>query len=87
MPREAPIHSVFGFTVSDGELVVITNHKKAIEPVTDIMWRPRQQIKKPEKLYIQMYNPRNKTWRSLIMKSPFNTPVDFNTAVMCNVFL
>ena len=85
VPREAPLNSSFGFVASDGELHIVTNLKKAIELPTDIL-RSRQ-LKKTGKLYIQIYNPKRKTWRSLVTKSPFNNSLDFNTAVLCNIRL
>lgn len=84
VPREAPLNSSFGFVVLDGELHVVTL-KKAVESVDTR--RSRQHSKKTGILYIQIYNPKRKTWRSLITKSPFNSSLDFNTAVMCDIRL
>ncbi|GMN48940.1 hypothetical protein TIFTF001_018106 [Ficus carica] len=82
VPREAPLHSSFGFVALDGELHVITL-KKAVESADSR--RSRQHNKKTGILYIQIYNPKRKTWRFLITKSPFHKPLNFNTAVMCSI--
>lgn len=84
VPREAPLHSSFGFVALDGELHVITL-KKAVESADSR--RSRQHNKKTGILYIQIYNPKRKTWRFLITKSPFHKPLNFNTAVMCSIRL
>lgn len=84
MPREAPRNSSFGFVALDGELHVITL-KKAVESADSR--RSRQHNKKTGILSIQIYNLKRKTWRSLITKSPFHEPLNFNTAVMCGIRL
>lgn len=84
VPREAPRNSSFGFVALDGELHVITL-KKAVESADSR--RSRQHNKKTGILSIQIYNLKRKTWRSLITKSPFHEPLNFNTAVMCGIRL
>lgn len=83
MPRQAPYNSSFGFIVLDGELHVITLLKGGDSAETR---RSRQQ-KRAGTLFIQIYHPRKKTWRSLITKLPFCCPLDFNTVVMCTIQL
>ncbi|KAJ7972687.1 F-box/kelch-repeat protein [Quillaja saponaria] len=83
VPRQAPYNSSFGFNVLDGELYIMTHLN-----VVDVMEtrRPRQH-KRTGTLYIQIYHPKKKAWRSLITKSPFHHPMDFNNTVMCTIRL
>uniref|UniRef100_A0A803PGR2 F-box/kelch-repeat protein OR23 n=1 Tax=Cannabis sativa TaxID=3483 RepID=A0A803PGR2_CANSA len=74
--------SSIGFVALDGELLVITV-KKAVESGENR--RCLRQHKKGRSLYIQIYNPKRKTWRSLTTKSPFVNKLDFSNAVMCNI--
>ncbi|KAL6006814.1 hypothetical protein ACLOJK_032309 [Asimina triloba] len=43
--------------------------------------------KQPERktIFIQAYDPRKRTWRHMITKTPFCRPVDFKTTVMCTI--
>ncbi|KAF3436185.1 hypothetical protein FNV43_RR23277 [Rhamnella rubrinervis] len=84
LPRKAKSNSLFGFVVLDGELHVISP-LKAVES-TETTRRLRQN-KRARTLYIQIYHPKRKTWRSLITKAPFQYSLDFNTAVMCTISL
>ncbi|KAB2636687.1 F-box/kelch-repeat protein OR23 [Pyrus ussuriensis x Pyrus communis] len=83
LPRQVPCNSEFGFVVLDGELHVITL-LKAVEPAEIRRSRLRQRA---GTLYIQIYHPKKKAWRSLITKSPFHYGLDFNTAVMSTIRL
>lgn len=83
IPRKAPCNSLFGFVVLDGELHAITL-LKAVETTET---RRSRLHKRAGTLYIQIYNPKKKTWRSLITKSPFHYSLDFNTAVMSTIRL
>ncbi|KAJ9187626.1 hypothetical protein P3X46_003055 [Hevea brasiliensis] len=83
VPRKAPRNSSCGFVGLNGELLVMTFLKGG--DATESR-RPRQQ-KRVGSLLIQIYNPRKKTWRSLITKPPFHGLLDFNTAVMCTIQL
>ncbi|KAM6592256.1 hypothetical protein CsatA_014861 [Cannabis sativa] len=74
--------SSIGFVALDGELLVITV-KKGVESGENR--RCLRQHKKGRSLYIQIYNPKRKTWRSLTTKSPFVNKLDFSNAVMCNI--
>lgn len=82
VPRKAASNSSSGFVVLNAELYVISL-LKAVES-TETTRRLRQN-KRPGSLYIQIYNPKRKTWRSLITKTPFTYSLDFNTAVMCTI--
>ncbi|CAI0434358.1 unnamed protein product [Linum tenue] len=81
VPRKAPLHSSFGFIVLDKELHIMTILKGSDSTETR---RTRQQ-KRAGTLFIQIYSPGKKTWRSLIAKPPFQSPLDFNTTVMCSI--
>ncbi|KAL6271487.1 hypothetical protein ACE6H2_028398 [Prunus campanulata] len=83
IPRKAPCNSLFGFVVLDGELHAITL-LKAVETTET---RRSRLHKRAGTLYIQIYNPKKKKWRSLITKSPFHYSLDFNTAVMSTIRL
>ncbi|CAL1383202.1 unnamed protein product [Linum trigynum] len=81
VPRKAPLHSSFGFIVLDKELHIMTILKGSDSTETR---RTRQQ-KRAGTLFIQIYSPGKKTWRSLIAKPPFQSSLDFNTTVMCSI--
>ncbi|KAJ9172057.1 hypothetical protein P3X46_015344 [Hevea brasiliensis] len=83
VPRKAPCNSSCGFVVMDGELHVMTLLKGGDSTESR---RSRQQ-KRAGSIFIQIYHPRKKTWRSLITKPPFHCPLDFNTAVLCTIQL
>ncbi|KAK3193594.1 hypothetical protein Dsin_024904 [Dipteronia sinensis] len=83
VPRKASDEKSFGFVVLDGELHVMTL-------LNGLDWsetRRSRQHKKAGTLFIQIYHPRKKTWRSLVAKPPFHHPLDFSTAVMCTIRL
>ncbi|CAJ1902047.1 unnamed protein product [Sphenostylis stenocarpa] len=83
VPRKAPYNSSFGFVVLDGELYVVTH--LCVVDFTETR-RSRQQ-KRAGTMFIQIYDPKNKTWRSLVAKSPFNYPIDINSAVLSSICL
>ncbi|CAN6688855.1 unnamed protein product [Malus baccata var. baccata] len=85
-PIQAPCNKRFfrfRFVVLDGELHVITL-LKAVEPAE--IRRSRLHTRAGT-LYVQIYHPKKKTWRSIITKSPFHYSLDFNTAVMSTIYL
>lgn len=84
VPRKTASNSSCGFVVLDGELHVISL-LKAVESMKTT--RRLRQNKMAGTLYIQIYHPKRKTWRSLTTKSPFHYSLDFNTAVMCTISL
>ncbi|CAN0898358.1 F-box/kelch-repeat protein OR23 [Linum grandiflorum] len=79
VPRKAPGESAYGFVALDGELHVMTAVK-----CSDLSRATRQQ-QRAGFLLVQIYSPRKKTWRSLLSKPPLESPLDFNTAVMCSI--
>lgn len=83
VPTKAPGNSSFGFIALDGELYVMTllNGNDIAET------RRSRSFKRGGTLFVQVYCPRKKTWRSLVRKSPFYCPLDFRTAVMCTIHL
>ncbi|CAL0310319.1 unnamed protein product [Lupinus luteus] len=82
VPRKAPDSSPFGFVVVDRELYVLAHHCVDLtEP------RRSKHQKKAGTMYIQIYNPKKKTWRSLVTKSPFDYPIDLSSAVLSSICL
>lgn len=81
VPRKA--RPSFGFVALNGELHVLNLLKGVDQTETR---RPRHH-KRSAMLYVQIYHPVKKTWRSLITKPPCNDPLDFRTAVLCTVRL
>ncbi|CAN1270674.1 F-box/kelch-repeat protein OR23 [Linum perenne] len=81
IPRKAPRDSSYGFVALDGELQVMT----VVNGSDSTETRRTRQQKRAGSLFIQIYSPRKKTWRSLISKAPFQSPLDFNTTVMCSI--
>ncbi|KAK7378442.1 hypothetical protein VNO80_03884 [Phaseolus coccineus] len=83
VPKKAPYNSSFGFVVLAGELYVVTHFCVAIFSETR---RSRLQ-KRVGTLFIQIYDPKNKKWRSLLSKSPFDYPIDISSAVLSSICL
>ncbi|ESW34511.1 hypothetical protein PHAVU_001G158600 [Phaseolus vulgaris] len=83
VPRKAPYNSSFGFVALAGELYVLTH----LCVVDFSETRRSRQQKRAGTLFIQIYDPKNKTWRSLVSKSPFNYPIDINSAVLSSICL
>ncbi|KAL5155151.1 F-box/kelch-repeat protein OR23 [Glycine soja] len=83
VPRKAPYYSSFGVVVLDRELYVVTH--LCVVDFTET--RRSRQHKRAGTLFIQIYDPKNKTWRSLVAKSPFNYPIDINSAVLSSICL
>ena len=83
VPRKAPYNSSFGFVVLAGELYVVTH----LCVVDFSETRRSRQQKRAGTLFIQIYDPKNKAWRSLVSKSPFNYPIDINSAVLSSICL
>lgn len=84
IPRKSPPASAPGFVVLNGELHVmslLSGHDSAENR------RSRPPLKKSATLFIQIYNPQKKTWRSLITNPPFSYPLDFRSAVMCTILI
>lgn len=83
VPRKASDDSSVGFVALDGELHVMTllNGTRLSET------RKLRQHKRSATLLLQIYHPRKKRWRSMITNPPFNDPLNFRTAVVCNIGL
>lgn len=80
VPRKSPFNSSYGLVALNGELYVISLMKTESAEA-----RRLRHHKKGGTLYMQIYNPQKKTWRSLVTRSPFHHPMDFDTAAMCTV--
>ncbi|KAL3621684.1 F-box/kelch-repeat protein or23 [Castilleja foliolosa] len=83
VPRKGSDDTSVGFVALDGELHLLTILN--VNDSTDV--RRSRPHKRSTTLLIQIYHPRKKTWRSLVVKSPFHQPLDFKTAVMCTIRL
>ncbi|KAL5702019.1 hypothetical protein ACHQM5_027290 [Ranunculus cassubicifolius] len=81
VPRKGLTDNKYGFAALDGELHVLSCRKTA-----DIMenLKPRVQ-EKVGALYIQVYNPKKRRWRSLRTKPPVKCSLNFESAVMCTI--
>ncbi|KAL4558701.1 hypothetical protein LXL04_036902 [Taraxacum kok-saghyz] len=79
VPKKANDDSSMGFTALNNEL-----HVMAFYNGHDSRLRRH---KRSLSLFLQIYHPGNKTWRTLITKPPFQQHLDFKTAVMCTIRL
>ncbi|KAF8038321.1 hypothetical protein BT93_B0992 [Corymbia citriodora subsp. variegata] len=83
VPTKAPCNCSFGFVALDGELYVMT-----LLNGNDLAESRRSRFsRRGGALFVQVYCPRKKTWRTLVAKSPLLCPLDFRTAVMCTIHL
>ncbi|CAK9323523.1 unnamed protein product [Citrullus colocynthis] len=80
IPRKTPLNRSYGFVALNRELYVISFLKTESAEA-----RRLRHHKKGGSLYMQIYNPEQKTWRSLVTRSPFHHPMDFDTAAICTV--
>lgn len=83
VPKKVPRGSSFGFVVVDGELYVLTHLYD--DDFTET--RRSRHHKKTGTMCFQIYNPRKKTWRTLVTKSPFTYHIDINSAVLSSICL
>ncbi|XP_030456575.1 F-box/kelch-repeat protein OR23 isoform X1 [Syzygium oleosum] len=83
VPTKATGNTSFGFVALDGELYVVTlrNGNDLAET------RRSRPFKRGGALFVQVYCPRKKTWRTLVAKSPLHCPLDFRNAVVCTIHL
>ncbi|KNA20985.1 hypothetical protein SOVF_047360 [Spinacia oleracea] len=81
VPRKAQDGSQFGFVALQGELHVIS----LLQGVELSAIRRSRHRRRGTVLFMQIYDPRNKSWRSLVTRTPFQFPLDFRTAVMCTI--
>ncbi|XP_051142919.1 F-box/kelch-repeat protein OR23 [Andrographis paniculata] len=84
MPRKASDDGSVGFVGIDGELhlFILVNSSEPAEGR-----RSRSHNKRSATLLIQIYDPRKRSWRSVMAKPPFHQPIDFRTAVMSTIRL
>ncbi|KAI3732626.1 hypothetical protein L1987_63833 [Smallanthus sonchifolius] len=83
LPKRALDESTVGFMALNGELHVMASHNGA----GSVENRRLRRHKKLTSLYLQIYHPGKKIWRTLITKPPFQQPLDFKTTVMCTIRL
>ena len=83
VPRKAPYNSSFGIVVVNGKLYVLTH--LCVDDLTET--RRSRHHKRAGTLYIQIYDPKKKAWRSLVTKSPFNYSIDINSALLSSICL
>uniref|UniRef100_A0A803LFF0 F-box domain-containing protein n=1 Tax=Chenopodium quinoa TaxID=63459 RepID=A0A803LFF0_CHEQI len=81
VPRKTQDGSPFGFIALRGELHVIS----LLQGVELSAIRRSRHRRRGTILFMQIYDPRKMSWRSLITRTPFQFPLDFKTAVMCTV--
>ncbi|KAG5250507.1 F-BOX/KELCH-REPEAT PROTEIN OR23 [Salix viminalis] len=83
VPRKAPCNSTCGFVVVGGELHVMTLLRGG-----DLVENRRsRRQKRGGTLFIQIYHPKKKTWRSLVTRPPISLSLDFKTAILCTIQL
>lgn len=83
VPKRALDESSVGFVALNGELHVMATHNGA----SSVENRRLRRHKRSTSLFLQIYHPGKKIWRTLITKPPIKQPLDFNTAVMCTMRL
>ncbi|KAI3678834.1 hypothetical protein L6452_38138 [Arctium lappa] len=83
VPKRAADESSVGFVALDDELHVMALHNAADSTEN----RRSRRLKRPASLFLQIYHPEKKIWRTLITKPPFQQSLDFKTAVMCTIRL
>lgn len=81
IPERSPIDCSFGFVGLGGEVYVLSQGK-CVSFVGNL--KPQAQ-KRWGILLVQIYNPRERVWRSMITRPPSPFSVDFKTAVMCTI--
>lgn len=81
IPKQSQDGSAFGLVALQGELYIIS-HIQGFQ-LSEI--RRSRHRRKGSVLFMQIYNPWNKSWRSLVTRTPFQGPLDFRTTVMCTI--
>ncbi|KAG9142726.1 hypothetical protein Leryth_005483 [Lithospermum erythrorhizon] len=79
VPRKVTDHSAVGCVALNGELHVITS----LNSIDVAEGRRARNNKRSTALFLQMYHPRTKSWRSLVTKPPH--PFNLKNAVLCPV--
>ncbi|KAI7731637.1 hypothetical protein M8C21_022079 [Ambrosia artemisiifolia] len=83
LPKRTLDESAVGFVALNGELHVMATHNGA----GSVENRRLRRHKRLTSLYIQIYHPGKRIWRTLTTQPPFQQPLDFKTAVMCTIRL
>ncbi|KAJ9564949.1 hypothetical protein OSB04_000915 [Centaurea solstitialis] len=83
VPKRAADESSVGFVALDGELYVMALHSGADSTEN----RRSRRHKRSASLFLQIYHPEKKIWRTLVTKPPFQQSLDFKTAVTCTIRL
>ncbi|KAL9227571.1 hypothetical protein vseg_003246 [Gypsophila vaccaria] len=83
VPKKNQDGSSYGFVAIGGELYVMS----LLAGVELAEVRRSRHRKRGTFLLMQIYNPKTKSWRSLVTRTPFQCPLDFKTAVMCTICL
>nr|XP_043636270.1 F-box/kelch-repeat protein OR23-like [Erigeron canadensis] len=83
LPKRAIDESAVGFVALNGELLVLACHNGN----GSVENRRLRRHKRLTSLFLQIYHPGYKIWRTLITKPPVQQPIDFKTAVMCTIRL
>ncbi|KAJ0453878.1 putative F-box domain, kelch-type beta propeller, F-box-like domain superfamily [Helianthus annuus] len=83
LPKRAIDESAVGFVALNGELHVMATHNGA----GSVENRRLRRHKRLTSLFIQVYHPGKRIWRTLTTQPPFQQPLDFKTAVMCTIRL
>ncbi|KAJ0449990.1 putative F-box domain, kelch-type beta propeller, F-box-like domain superfamily [Helianthus annuus] len=83
LPKRAIDESAVGFVALNGELHVMATHNGA----GSVENRRLRRHKRLTSLFIQVYHPGKRIWRTLTAQPPFQQPLDFKTAVMCTIRL
>lgn len=83
LPKRALDESAVGFVALNGELYVMACHNGA----GSVENRRLRRHKRSTSLYLQIYHPGTRVWRTIITKPPFQQPLDFKTTVMCTIRL
>lgn len=82
-PKKAPLGSAFGIVVVSGEVYVLSHLYDDDFAET----RRSRPYKKTGTMCFQIYNPKKKTWRTLVTKSPFTRHIDITSAVLSSIRL
>ncbi|ESQ37984.1 hypothetical protein EUTSA_v10028657mg [Eutrema salsugineum] len=83
LPKKARYDKPVGFVAMNGELHVMI----LLDGYNLMDTRHTRQHSNAGSLMIHVYDPRKKTWRSIVSKPPFNHQLDFRTTVMCTIRL
>lgn len=88
MPKKVSDDASVGFVGLEEELYLLTllNASASASESTTTATRSRQH-KRSSTLLMQIYNPGQSRWRSVIVKPPFHQSLDFRTTVMCPIRL